>query len=1051
VGRSVELAAISEAIAALGAGLGEVLLICGEPGIGKSTLAREVAAMAHTEQLAVHWGFAWEAGDAPAYWLWTQLLRSLITAQSLSAERFSGLSQILPEHASPVAQSLQAEQARFQLLEAVRELLTSAAQEQALVLLFEDLHAADSDSVQLLHYIARHSRSLPVLLVGTYRDREASGSRAAEPLWRIARDARVLQLSPLSADEIGALLRRKTGSEPDTGQVQQLYAATEGNPLFLTELMGLLQHGDAISPACLPDTVHQVLEQQLARLPRETRAALASAAILGREFGNRALAQLSDQSYQLVCSSLQPATAAGIIEIISVERNRFCHILYCDVLLLGMAADRREALHQRQAELIEDRINHGERQSGAELAQHLMSAGLPYREAAIAAWRSAAEDANQRQALAEAARALKMACEAAQSVPMSTAARCELTLEYARAAMLKGDIECGQQLCGEAFETATAIDDAQLMARAALTCGSVFVAAHIDEDLIDWLQQCLQRLPASDTATRARVSARLAGALQPAPNPQQPLTIALEAIALARSTGDRQVIYEVLQSAISALMDFYPASKRVPLNRECCQLAEQFGDIAGRFRSYLRLAMDACELADRAMLEQAVAACRRIAERIQLPHYQWWAASMSALSATIDGDFATASKLLEQAQSSAATVDDRSAQLAIPLQRLILLAQWQSPKAPSVDALHRELERIFRARPNTRLWVRPWLALVDQALGQADVAILDDSILLEQIFADGDRMTTGHIGELAVLAGDLDLAARVYTALLPYQADSASGGLMGPSWHGPVARFLGVLATALGKPGEARQHFQHALALAQGMGCDPLVARIHEHIAELAAQTGDSVAATRHRKDADRLIARLCLRPLRTVCATDEVPAPLLSGSGFSMQLEGDIWRVAFNGDSALIKQSKGMSMLASLIAKPDQELHVLDLATPASQSADRDCADAGPLLDQQARAQYQARVATLREELEEARALGDIGRSDALQEELGFISRELSRAYGLGGRQRVAGSAAERARVNVQRRLRDAIARIEKPLPAAGRYLDNTIKTGNYCRYTPM
>jgi hypothetical protein len=141
--------------------------------------------------------------------------------------------------------------------------------------------------------------------------------------------------------------------------------------------------------------------------------------------------------------------------------------------------------------------------------------------------------------------------------------------------------------------------------------------------------------------------------------------------------------------------------------------------------------------------------------------------------------------------------------------------------------------------------------------------------------------------------------------------------------------------------------------------------------------------------------------------------------------------------------------MLFRLVSQPDQDIHVLDLSSAGGTATDS--GDAGPALDEQARLQYRRRVRELEEELEEATELADHGRSDALRDELDFITRELARAFGLGGRQRPSGSAAERARINVRRRIKDAIQRIEEQLPEAARHLDNTIKTGSYCRYAPV
>lgn len=140
--------------------------------------------------------------------------------------------------------------------------------------------------------------------------------------------------------------------------------------------------------------------------------------------------------------------------------------------------------------------------------------------------------------------------------------------------------------------------------------------------------------------------------------------------------------------------------------------------------------------------------------------------------------------------------------------------------------------------------------------------------------------------------------------------------------------------------------------------------------------------------------------------------------------------------------------MLAKLVSRPDAEIHVLDLSgTPEAVEQN----GTGPMLDNQARDAYRRRLAELREELEDAEALSDLGRAENLRSEIDFITRELSRAFGLGGRKRSAGDAAERARVNVRRRIKDAIDRIRDQAPGAGNYLENTIKTGRYCKYSPM
>ena len=225
----------------------------------------------------------------------------------------------------------------------------------------------------------------------------------------------------------------------------------------------------------------------------------------------------------------------------------------------------------------------------------------------------------------------------------------------------------------------------------------------------------------------------------------------------------------------------------------------------------------------------------------------------------------------------------------------------------------------------------------------------------------------------------------------------------------------------------------------------PYIARIHASAAALARDRGDQADADRHAAEADSLIRELGMRPVRVAPAIAVGPK---TSQAIALHRDGDIWRIEFGGQSAAVRDSKGLRMLARLVGEPEAEVHVLDLSGVSRGAAN---SDDGPMLDSQARDEYRRRVAELQEELDDAESMADLGRADALRTELDFITRELSKAFGLGGRARASGDAAERARVNVRRRIKDAVVRIGEQLPEAGRYLENTIKTGRYCRYSPM
>ena len=557
VGRETELDVLSSALKSLEAGRGQVLLLSGEPGIGKSTLVHSLADQVRDDQLAVYWGFAWEGGGAPSYWPWTQILRSLLKEQTVAGELTAHLGQVLPEFADTAndPMSLQPEQARFQLLEAMRTLLDSASSKTPLLLILEDLHAADNESLQLLGYIARHTRHMPILLVGTFRDQEARNTDSTGPLWQTARDARVLQLQRLSAKDVHQYLYDRNEQEPTVDEVQKLLATTEGNPLFLSELVVLLENGGGLEGKHLPQTVEQVIHQQLERLPEGCLRLMAVASILGREFSHRAIAGIYDATGNDIDDLLAPAISAGVIKPTDSQRYRFFHVLYCDVLQRMLDRSEREALHKQRADMLRDLAKEGHPDRWSQLATHLDASGSEYRAEAITAWRKAAKRYTERLAFEAAERALGKAVNAFGSGPnYAPADRCRLLMEFAAATLAMGDIKAGQQLCSDAYAIARTLEDGELMAEAALTWGSVIVIAKINKELVGALEEALAYLPPEAIGLQAKVSARLAAALQPAPNPAEPVQMAREAIELARTTGDQRVIYEVLKYAISAMM-----------------------------------------------------------------------------------------------------------------------------------------------------------------------------------------------------------------------------------------------------------------------------------------------------------------------------------------------------------------------------------------------------------------------------------------------------------------------------------------------------------------
>lgn len=313
-------------------------------------------------------------------------------------------------------------------------------------------------------------------------------------------------------------------------------------------------------------------------------------------------------------------------------------------------------------------------------------------------------------------------------------------------------------------------------------------------------------------------------------------------------------------------------------------------------------------------------------------------------------------------------------------------------------------------------------------------------------------------------------AARLYERLEPYRDRLIAGGI-GACW-GSVAHSLGMLAALLGRWDDAIAHFEQAVET---------YLRVHVPYATVALRDFAQVLLERGAPgDRDRAVALAgqSLALMREIGAEGWIPsvervlerARAAAGGRDAAELRRsrDGWTLAFDGDSCHLEDAKGLGYLAHLLGRPHEEWHVLDLiavaeghpaersrgltrmqAAEAGLSVGR-LADAGAILDPQAKRAYHARLAELEDDRERLRAWGDTERVALLDQEIEALMHELGAAVGLAGRDRKTSSPAERARVNVTRCIKHAIAEITECCPPAGRHLAATVKTGQFCSYAP-
>jgi DNA-binding SARP family transcriptional activator len=334
LGRDEQLAQLRSGLDSAFDRRGVVLVIGGEAGIGKSRLADELSRDGRQRGARVVWGRCWEAGGAPAYWPWVQVLRSLShDHDNIDLHAFRGpggdsLLALIPEQGDPsgaiATPAAESEGARFVLFDAVAWLLRQASSAQPVLIVLDDLHAADTPSLLLLQFLAGQLGDTALMLVGLYRDDNPSENVALSAcLASLAREqtTRRLRLTGLTAADTAAMIASITGRHLPASVATTIHAETEGNPLFVGEIVRLLDAEGRLQQPLdrsgrgrhLPDTVREVIDQRLRRLTADCRDVLEVASTLGREFGLMELAAVAGTDEPAVLELFDEAIAARVL------------------------------------------------------------------------------------------------------------------------------------------------------------------------------------------------------------------------------------------------------------------------------------------------------------------------------------------------------------------------------------------------------------------------------------------------------------------------------------------------------------------------------------------------------------------------------------------------------------------------------------------------------------------------------------------------------------------------------------------------------------------
>lgn len=993
-------------------GHGAVVLVCGEPGIGKTRFVQEVGERTASRGVRTVWTANWPGATEPPLWSWGEILRQLTGSPEL-------LEQPLGERPD------EAEAARFRQFSTVADALRHAADVGPTALIFDDLQRADIASLRLFAFVANALRDRPCLLIGTARPDELPIDEMAT----LTRLGTVITLGGLDRDAVHEVLALAVGADAATQVADLIATRSGGNPLFVREFAQLMISSGRtdVAAAAVPAGVAAVIQRRLARLSETAMVGLQAAAVLGKEFPAELAQGLAGQSLpggsEALVGGLGEAEQAGVLVRTSPRDLAFAHDLIRDIVLETISVSRRAGLHNAAAQVYCARLA-VDAAAEAKVAAHFEAAGEERVEDPGPHWEAAGRHAlgmlAYEQAAGHFARALSWATDPRR--------RADLLLSEADALLRAGELGAARDRFAEAATASRGSGQADRLAEAVLGIGSGIAGWEVpiwDQSHIDLVEEALASLPDDALALRSMLLARLSIARALSDTVEGSRRLAEEALELAHQVDDPALVANALASLCDALGAPEHAAERRAHAESIVELAAAAGDatLAVLGRRFLIVAL--LELGDFTTLDREIARFERDAAQLRQPLVRWYVPLFRGMRALLHDDFPGADHYQAEVTDAAArTGSVNAAMLAATLRIGIDCALGR----PTPVTIFDFIEDIDPAAWASFAAGMAFLAMRDEDRTAAESLLrLHAENGFAKLRRDAEYLVSlMYFGRVAVWLAHMPAVERVYDLLRPHAGRWIVDGIAAVCWS-PVDLELGRLAVTLGRTREAETHLEAARA-----------AIVRAQAPRLLRDVDDLVDSSR------RITAERQLDP-----AT--VDAGASAAAANEWRREGDFWTLSYDGRTVRMKDSKGLQDLARLLAEPGREIHVLDLyGAPGTADMGRVRGDVGEVIDARARTAYRDRLRDLEAELTEAEAAQDRGRAERIRAERDFLAAELAAAMGLGGRARRAGDPHERARKAVGTRIRLAVDRLAEPHPSLARHLRNSVRTGIFCSYEP-
>jgi tetratricopeptide (TPR) repeat protein len=826
VGRSALLERLARVRAVVENGHGQVVLLEGEAGIGKTSLVQRM--VAQSPRLGVASGRCPQRAGAPPFWPWNQVLRSLggVAPGDLDLAPIA-----LPlDGTGRVAAPDGDMEARFRLFEAVTRQLRSAAAERPLVVVLEDVHWADRGSLLLLEYLGAEIADARLLVLVTFRGEEPDSQAAlATTLGELVRHAHCerVVLGGLERDEVDELLATLLDRPPEAGVIDRIVARTDGNPFFVKEVALSIASRPASHEATelerlVPPAVKEALACRLDRLSPSTREALALAAVMGRELRLDVLARVLARDGIVSLAWLDEAVRARVLAEATDGTVRFTHALVQEAISDALGSARRAQLHRRVADALATLTPPDAGPHLIPLAHHASEAVAAGGDAAAAAehCRRAGDWATtilaHDDAVLHYTRALELAERAGDASPER---RGRLLLACGDARTRSGDMLGAQAAFAAAAEAARAARHAELFARAAVGHGGPlagFVGGlHLDPGVprrtVALLEEADAMLPPADHPLRARVLAWWARELIEIDTLARRDELSRRALDMARRLDDPILVADVLGARREALWGPENADARVHMTREMIELAERTGSGELAVKGRVWRLVDLLELGEIEAVDAELEPCRRLAESLRQPRYVHAVTMLRGTLALLWGHFEETERLALEALAHERRRTPGLTESLNFLAQMVTLRREQGRLAEIVEFA----EAAAVSHRGAALGCA--LAYIYGELGR-----LDDARRVYEPFASSgftgiprDRMWLTAVTVLAQVAFEIDdreRAAILYEMLKPVAHRNVVIG-EGMAAYGPAAFQLGLLAVVLRRLDVAEAHFDFTLAM----------------------------------------------------------------------------------------------------------------------------------------------------------------------------------------------------------------------------------------------